>query len=237
MGRDMLLCCQLLMLTGGALWAPYRRRSLKYGGLSFRNNLLTWGTYVLVLSSIDTGDAASRRALAADPGHAGHGGWVVSKSAGGKTVMSTVPNEKDLPEVRQQLEEGRRFWKLAQEFAEVSDELSRRKLSEGWSESDGQKGGLKKEFEIQIVAEIERLIGKGAAVGLDFEAIETAARREAMRIAARAVEKKLNEDFSDYEGPLLPCSCGGLMRYEGRRPKIFSTVLGQDDAHARLLPL
>jgi hypothetical protein len=71
------------------------------------------------------------------------------------------------------------------------------------------------------------LIGKGAAEGLDFEAIEAAARREAMRIAARAVEKKLNENFSDYKGPLIACSCGGDMRYEGRRPKTFMTVLGE----------
>jgi hypothetical protein len=47
-----------------------------------------------------------------------------------------------------------------------------------------------------------------------------------MRIAARAVEGKLNGDFSDYKGPVLPCSCGGRMRYEGRRPKTFTTVLG-----------
>jgi hypothetical protein len=97
----------------------------------------------------------------------------------------------------------------------------------GFRERGSQKGGLKKEFRIQIAAEIDRLIGKGAAVGLDFEAIETAVKREAMRIAARAVEKKLNEDSSDYEGPLLPCSCGGRMRYEGRRPKSLKTVLGE----------
>jgi hypothetical protein len=50
-----------------------------------------------------------------------------------------------------------------------------------------------------------------------------------MRIAARAVEKKLNDDFSDYQGPLLPCSCGGHKRYEGRRPKTFM-------AHTSLSP-
>ncbi len=47
-----------------------------------------------------------------------------------------------------------------------------------------------------------------------------------MRIAARAVERKLNGDFSDCKGPVLPCSCGGRMRYEGRRSKTFTTVLG-----------
>jgi len=47
-----------------------------------------------------------------------------------------------------------------------------------------------------------------------------------MRIAAKAVERKLNET-PDYEGPLLSCSCGGHMRDEGRRPKTFTTVLGE----------
>ena len=62
--------------------------------------------------------------------------------------------------------------------------------------------------------------------GLDFEAIETAAKREAMRIAARAVEGKLNADLSDYKGTFLPCSCGSRMRYAGRRERTFTTVLG-----------
>jgi hypothetical protein len=61
-------------------------------------------------------------------------------------VMSTVPNEEDLPKVRQQLEEGRRFWKLAQEFAEVSDELSRRKLSEASAKGEAKKGASRKSF-------------------------------------------------------------------------------------------
>jgi len=58
--------------------------------------------------------------------------------------MSTVPDEEDLPTVRQQLEEGRRFWKLAQEFAEVSDELSRRKLSEAGAKATAKKGASRK---------------------------------------------------------------------------------------------
>jgi hypothetical protein len=47
-----------------------------------------------------------------------------------------------------------------------------------------------------------------------------------MKIAARAVERRLNGDFSDDKGPVLPCSCGGQMRRGGRRPKTFTTVLG-----------
>jgi hypothetical protein len=62
--------------------------------------------------------------------------------------------------------------------------------------------------------------------GLDFEAIEMAAKREAMRIAMRAIEERLNADLSDYQGASLPCPCGGSMRYAGRRERTFTTVLG-----------
>ncbi len=63
--------------------------------------------------------------------------------------------------------------------------------------------------------------------GLDFEAIETAARYQAMRIAVKAIEGRLNTDLSDYQGTSLPCSCGRSMRYAGRRERTFTTVLGE----------
>jgi len=71
-----------------------------------------------------------------DPGHLGHGGWIISKKVRGTTVLSTVPHEEQLPLVRQQLEEGRRFRKLA----EASDELSRRRLSETEAKATAKKG-------------------------------------------------------------------------------------------------
>lgn len=48
-----------------------------------------------------------------------------------------------------------------------------------------------------------------------------------MRIAARAVERRLNADLSDYSGAWLSCPCGAQARYGGRRPKSFTTVLGE----------
>ncbi len=62
---------------------------------------------------------------------------------------------------------------------------------------------------------------------MDFEAIETAARRRALSIAARAPEQRLNADFSDHAGPILRCSCGEQARYAGRRRKSFQTALGE----------
>jgi len=75
------------------------------------------------------------RCACADPQHRGHGVWLISKKVSGKTVMSTVPGEQQLPNVRQQLEEGRRFWKLAEEFAQISDELGRRGLTQEVAEA------------------------------------------------------------------------------------------------------
>jgi len=61
---------------------------------------------------------------------------------------------------------------------------------------------------------------------VDFEALEMAARRQVLRLAALALEQRLNADLSDHAGPQLPCSCGGLADYHGRHSKTFESVLG-----------
>jgi len=82
-----------------------------------------------------------------NPEHEGHGCWVISKTVSGKTVMSTVPSEEQLDVVKQQLEEGRRFWKLAEEFAQASDELTRRQLAKQTAEAKATaKKGASKRF-------------------------------------------------------------------------------------------
>ena len=53
-----------------------------------------------------------------------------------------------------------------------------------------------------------------------------AARRQSLRLAARALEQRLNADTSDYVGPELPCPCGSVARYHGRHGKTFESVLG-----------
>ena len=53
-----------------------------------------------------------------------------------------------------------------------------------------------------------------------------AARRQALRLAARALEQRLNADTSDQAGPELPCSCGGQAEYRGRHERTFESVLG-----------
>ena len=53
-----------------------------------------------------------------------------------------------------------------------------------------------------------------------------AARRKAMRVAARAVERCINADTSDHRGPTVSCACGAPARYVDRRAKTFTSVLG-----------
>jgi len=53
-----------------------------------------------------------------------------------------------------------------------------------------------------------------------------AARRQGLRLAARALEQRLNADISDHVGPELPCPCGGSALYHGRHEKTFESALG-----------
>jgi len=90
----------------------------------------------------------------------------------------------------------------------------------------GRKKGLQTNLPNEIVQEIETLLGHQSITELDFEAVEMAARRQALRLAARALEQRLNSDTSDYAGPELPCPCGGTAHYHGRHEKTFESVLG-----------
>lgn len=90
----------------------------------------------------------------------------------------------------------------------------------------GEKRGLQTHLQEEILREIEALLGRQAVADLDFEAVEVAARRQALRLAARALEQRLNADTSDHVGPELPCTCGALAQYRGRHEKTFESVLG-----------
>jgi len=53
-----------------------------------------------------------------------------------------------------------------------------------------------------------------------------AARRQALRLAAHALEQRLNADTTDHTGPELPCRCGATAHYRDRHEKTFESVLG-----------
>jgi hypothetical protein len=61
---------------------------------------------------------------------------------------------------------------------------------------------------------------------LDLEALETAIRHKALRIAGKAIEQWLNSDRSDQAAGQVICRCGKQARFAGRRRKCFESVLG-----------
>src|SRR5437660_4920936 len=81
----------------------------------------------------------------------------------------------------------------------------------------GRKRGLQTALQKEIIREIETLIGNQSIADLDFEAVEMAARRQSLRLAARALEQRLNTDTGDHVGPQLPCPCGGSAQYQDRK--------------------
>src|SRR6202453_2154569 len=90
----------------------------------------------------------------------------------------------------------------------------------------GGKKGLQTSLQSDIRQEIEAFLGRQSIANFDFEALEMAVRRQALGLAARALEQRLNADTSDYGGPELPCSCGGPAKYHRRHEKTFESVLG-----------
>ena len=81
-------------------------------------------------------------------------------------------------------------------------------------------------MEAEVVEEVEALLGREAVAELDLEALEVALRQRTLRLAARALEQRLNADTSDEAGPRVPCRCGGEARFAGRRSKQVESVLG-----------
>ena len=61
----------------------------------------------------------------------------------------------------------------------------------------------------------------------DFEAIEVAARREALRVACLVIAERINADHSDCVSACCPCPCGSEARYVERRAKSFTSSLGE----------
>jgi hypothetical protein len=79
---------------------------------------------------------------------------------------------------------------------------------------------------IDIVQEIEILLGRQAVADLDFEALEVAVRQQVLQLAGQAVEQRLNADLSDQASTRVPCSCGREAHFAGRRAKQVHSVLG-----------
>jgi hypothetical protein len=79
---------------------------------------------------------------------------------------------------------------------------------------------------IDIVQEIEILLGRQAVADLDFEALEVAVRQQVLQLAGQAVEQRLNADLSDQASTRVRCNCGREAHFAGRRTKQVHSVLG-----------
>src|SRR5260370_9132741 len=86
----------------------------------------------------------------------------------------------------------------------------------------GPKRGLQTELQGDIIQEIEALLGRQSMRDLDWEAVEMAARRQALPLSARALGQRLNADTSHHAGPELPCSCAEPPQYRGRPQQTFA---------------
>ena len=163
----------------------------------------------------------------AAPDSPGHGPyWTLTFKSGGKTVTRAIPPHA-LERTRQQIAAYKRFRTLTGEFVELSEQLCQAQLRQGRESAAAKaKKAFATAFVADIQAEIEALLGQTTADSLDLEAVETAARRGALQVAALALQERLNADGSDWQGPRLPCGCGNTARYAGRRHKTVLTALG-----------
>lgn len=90
----------------------------------------------------------------------------------------------------------------------------------------GSKRGLQAALSAEVVAEVEQFLGRQAVTALDLEALESAVRRGALRVAGKAIERWLNSDPSDRGGSQITCKCGRQARFAGRRRKCLRSVVG-----------
>ena len=74
----------------------------------------------------------------------------------------------------------------------------------GQAAAGGQERGLQATITAEVAAEVERFIGKGSLDDFDFEAVETAARQMALRVAGQAIAQRLKRRSLGRAGPPAP---------------------------------
>jgi hypothetical protein len=163
----------------------------------------------------------------AEPDDVGHGpSWSLTHAERGKTGTKIIPAAL-VPQPREQLAEYRRLRGPTQEPVKVNEKICDARLHGEKPEEDSKKRLSAGQLGGDAAAEIDSLLGRGASDNVDLEAVETAARRQVPGLAARAIERRFNADSTDYAGARLPCPCGNLARYAGRRVKSLQSALGE----------
>jgi len=138
--------------------------------------------------------------------------WSLTHNVKGKTTTKIIP-EAFVPRTREHIAQYQRLRHLTSELVEVNEKICETRIGSGKTEDDLKKDSLAAELAHDIAVDLDALPACGTSDGLDFEAIETAARR-------------LNAGTSDHAGPSLDCACGQPARYAGRRIKVVQSVLG-----------
>ena len=140
---------------------------------------------------------------------------------------------------RQQIEQGHKLREQVEQYREACEQWADAQLerSRAASREAAEKGAPNRPSKRNrpgnrntVSVPVDRRLG--------FRSVELAARGQSLRLAARALEQRLNTDTSDHVGPQLPCSCGGSAQYHGRHGKTFESVLGPlhlQRAYGRLL--
>ena len=177
-------------------WQSGRRN---YGQLSAKPP-----TCVPVRLSSATESAANQVCHRAQEGSRGHGpSWSLTRAVAGKTVTKVIPPQA-VETTRAQIAECRCFRAIAKELVEVSERLCDARLAQGdaASQETAKKGASKRYSPSRSTRKSKP---SGPVNQWDFEAIEVAARREALRIARLAVARR--REWQYQRSPRLPCPC------------------------------
>ena len=115
----------------------------------------------------------------AQPPSEAHGpSWSLTRGVEGKTVTKVIPPGNAVEQTKAQIAESRRFRKLIEEFIELNVQIRDQQLAKGLAPSVSKKTVLGDALDAAVVQEVEELLGRQAAVEIDFEALEMAVRPE-----------------------------------------------------------
>ena len=200
-------------------WRPAITTTSPNSAASSCESLRTSATSVRDHSGLSTASAASPTAHCAGEGAQGHGPyWLLTwlDRDTGKSRGRTIPADA-VDETRAQIAEYQRLRALVRELVEVSGPDMRCTAGGGQAGHAGKKGGLHSAIAEEVEAEVERLIGEGVLD--DFQAVETEARRVALRLMGQAVARALNADHCDEQGPICPASAAPRRAWPGAVPR------------------
>jgi hypothetical protein len=128
---------------------------------------------------------------------------MVTHAVEGRTVSRAIPCGPELDRTRAQIAEYQRFRKLAGALVATNEQICDARLARRLPPSL-KETALAEGFAVEVERELELLLGTAGAEELDLEAVETALRHRALRLAGRLLKERLNADHSDQSGAAGP---------------------------------